>query len=256
MGRLQGKVAIITGSGSGMGRAAARLFAREGAKVVVADLDTTSGQETTKLIRDVGGDATFVKVDVCNVDDLKNMVKVAVDNYGKLNILYNHAGIPGPGGLDVEVADWDKGMALNVRSGFFATKYAVPELKKSGGGSIIFTSSIAGLVGSMMSPFYSASKGGVSVMAMSLALLLASDKIRVNVICPGPVDTPMLPKFFARGAVVADPKVIREGVMASVPLGRPAQPEEIANAALFLASDESSFITGVNLPVDGGFVAK
>jgi len=252
--RLEDRVAVITGAGSGMGRASAQLFAKEGAKVVVADIDPAGGQETVELIKDAGGEATFVQVDVSKVSDLERMIKTAVETYGKLDILYNHAGIPGPGGIEeVDEESWGKAMDTNLKGGFFATKFAIPEMRKTGGGSILFTSSVSGLVGSPLSPQYSAGKGGVVMLAKALAVALGADNIRVNCICPGATDTPMLPQFFGR---VPDPDAAGQTYINSLPIKRWGKPEDIAYAALFLASDESSYITGVALPVDGGYIAR
>jgi NAD(P)-dependent dehydrogenase (short-subunit alcohol dehydrogenase family) len=171
-------------------------------------------------------------------------------------VLYNHAGIPGAAGVDIPEKDWDLATDINLKGPFYVTEKAIPLLRRSEGkGSIIFTASVSGLVGSPFSTLYSMHKGGVVLLMRSLALMLAPDGIRCNAICPGPVDTPMLPQFFGRepGADVAD---LMQGFMNAVPMGRPAQPDEIAGAALFLASDDSSFVTGVALPVDGGYVAR
>ena len=258
MARLDRKVSIVTAAGSGMGEAAAKLFAKEGSKVVVADIDSVKGQRVVKEIKDAGGDATFVEVDVSKVNDVEMMVKTAVQVYGKLNILYNHAGIPGPKGVeDVTEEQWERCIKVNTQGGFFATKFAVPEMRKTGGGAILFTASTSGIVGSAFSPTYSASKGGVVLMTKSLALKLAPDNIRVNCICPTLADTPMGPEFLR--AKPDEDRATTEDTMkrflAGVPMGRMVKPEEIANAALFLASDEASFITGICLPVDGGATA-
>lgn len=252
MGRLDNKVAIITGSGSGIGQASARLFAQEGAKVVVADIDPAKGQNTVKLIKDAGGDATFVIADVTNMADMEKIVKTAVDTYGKLNILFNHAGSAGPMGLEgVSEEEWRACLDVNTKGAFFITKFAVPEMRKAGGGSIIFTASGGGIRGSAFSPAYSLAKGGIVALSRSLALVLVGDDIRVNCICPGLVDTPMLPEFYGPGTLEEKQPKMQQAVKA-IPLGRLAQPEEIATVALFLASDEASYVTGTTLPVDGG----
>lgn len=257
--RLEGKVAIITGAASGQGQAAARLFCREGAKVVVADMDANGGQETVSEIKASGGEATFVEVDVSKMADLQRMVKAAIDTYGKLNVLYNNAGFAGIGGLEeITEEQWDRTLNVMSKGAFFATKFAVPEIKKAGGGSIIFTSSTAGITGSTSSPIYSAAKGGVAVMTKSMAILLAPHNIRVNAICPGPIDTPFMQKFIKQ-PFHQDENVqaqIMAKLIGSIPIGRMGRPEEVANVALFLASDESSFVTGVDLPVDGGYLAR
>jgi len=259
MGRLDGKVSIITGAGSGMGEATAKLFSEEGAKVVVADIDPVKGQRVVKEIKDAGGDAIFIEADVSKVSDMEKMVKTTVETYGKLNILYNHAGIPGPKGIeDVMEEEWEQCIKANVLGSFFATKFAIPEMRKAGGGSVMFTASTAGIVGSRFSPTYSSAKGALVLLTKSLALRLAKDNIRVNCICPSLADTPMGPDF-----VRAKPDedwattetTIERFVTTYIPMGRLVKPQEIAYAALFLASDESSFITGIFLPVDGGATA-
>jgi NAD(P)-dependent dehydrogenase (short-subunit alcohol dehydrogenase family) len=259
--RLAGKVAVVTGSGSGIGRAVACLLAKEGAEVVVAELDPACGQETVRLIREAKNEATFVQVDVSKVSDLDRMIVVAVETYGKLNILCNNAGIPGFAGIEeIQVEQWDKMMDILAKAGFFGVRFAIPEMRKAGGGSIIFTSSVAGLVASAFSPVYSAAKGAVVAMTRAMAVRLAPENIRVNCICPGPIDTPLLQRsleqpFFQREG--AQPKSqAYDDLVSGIPLGRVGRPEDVAYSALFLASDESSFITGIALPVDGGFTAR
>ena len=258
MGRLDGKVSIITAAGSGMGEAAAKLFAKEGAKVVVADIAPAKGQRVTKEIRDAGGDAIFIEVDVSKVSDMERMVKTTVQTYGKLNILYNHAGMPGPKGIeDVTEEEWEQCNKVNMLGGFFATKFAIPEMRKAGSGSILFTASTAGIIGSRYSPTYSAAKGSIVLLTKSLALALAKDNIRVNCICPTLTDTPMGPDFVRAKPDEdwATTEAAIERFITTIPLGRLAEPQEVAYAALFLASDEASFITGIFLPVDGGATA-
>lgn len=252
--RLAGKVAIITGAGSGIGRASALLFAKEGAKVVVADIDREAGERTAREIKEAGGEATFAQADVAKSAEVERMVKTCVEAFGGLDILYNNAGMPGPAGVDnVSEEDWGKVIDVNLKGVFLGCKYAVSEMRKRGGGSIISTASVAGLVGSVASPTYSASKGGVVLWTKSAAIALAKDKIRVNCVCPAPIETPMLPRFFEG---LPEPEKACQNFIASLPLGRAGTPEEVAQAALFLASDESSFITGVALPVDAGHVAR
>ncbi len=175
-----------------------------------------------------------------------------------LHVLYNHAGIPGPGGMDVPEDEWEFAVNVNLKSAFYATSFGLPLLQKAEGkGSIIFTSSISGLVGSSLSPHYSMTKGGIVVFMKSIAIRHAKEGIRANAICPGPTDTPMLPLFFGRapGSANVDEEV-RGFIAQAVPMGRPGRPTELASAALFLACDDSSFITGVALPVDGGYIAR
>lgn len=259
MGRLDGKVSIITGAGSGIGEATAKLFSKEGAKVVVADIDPVKGQRVVKEIKDAGGDAIFIEADVSKVSDMEKMVKTTVETYGKLNILYNHAGIPGPKGVeDVTEEEWEQCIKANVLGSFFATKFATPEMRKAGGGSVLFTASTAGIVGSRFSPTYSSAKGALVLLTKSLALRLAKDNIRVNCICPSLADTPMGPDFVRAKPdedLTTTETNIERFLATAVPMGRLVKPQEVAYAALFLASDESSFITGIFLPVDGGTTA-
>ena len=257
--RLKDKVAIITAAGSGAGRVGALIFAREGAKVIAGDIDPIGGEETVKIIRDSGGEASFVHTDVGKVEDVRNLVETAVDLYGKLNILWNHAGIPGPGTLEAtEEADFDRAMAINVKGGFFATKFAVPHMKKAGSGSVLFTASVSALRASPNSPSYSLAKGGLIPFTLSLAVYLGPHNIRANCICPAPMYTPMLPVFLDRAKSMG--KGFIEDTIKTLeqrsPMGRLAKPEDVANAALFLVSDEASYINGVILQVDGGMVVK
>lgn len=259
MGRLDGKVSIVTGAGSGIGEATAKLFSEEGAYVVIADIDLDKGQRVVTEIEDAGGDAIFIKADVSKVDDMKRMVKTTVETYGKLNILYNHAGIPGPKGVeDVMEEEWEQCIKANMMGSFFATKFAIPEMRKANGGSVLFTASTAGIIGSKWSPTYSSAKGGLVLLTKSLAINLAKDNIRVNCICPSLTDTPMGPDFL-RAKPNEDWTTtetnIEHHLATMVPMGRMAKPQEVAYAALFLASDEASFITGIFLPVDGGLTA-
>ena len=254
--RLAGRVALVTAAGSGMGRASARLFAAQGADVIVTDLDEAAAKETVGLISGDGGSASPRRLDVTDLDAVAQTLREVEQEHGVLHVLFNHAGSPGPPGLDVSEADFDKAIAVNLKSGFFMTSFAAPLLRKAEGkGSVIFTSSIGGVAGSHLSPVYSAAKGGVVVMMKSLALHLSHDGIRVNAICPGPIDTPMFPAFFSHQPD-ADPQQLVERLMTTIPLGRRGLPQEIASAALFLACDDSSFVTGVALPVDGGFLAR
>ncbi len=250
--KLKGKVAVITGAGSGIGRAAALLFAEEGAKVVVADYSVAGGQETVKQIKAKGGEATFVATDVSKAADVQKMIKTAIDKYGRLDILYNNAGIEGPLGPteNVSEADWDRVLSVNLKGVFLGSKHAIPQMLKQGGGVIINTASIAGLVGVANMPAYCASKGGIVLLTKTMALEYARKNIRVNCICPGAVKTPMLDRF--TGSQPEAEKFLRE----SQPVGRWGEPEEIAQAALYLASEQSSFVTGTTLIVDGGLTAQ
>ena len=255
MGVLDGRVAVITASGSGMGRAAAVRMAQEGAAVVVADIRGDAAAETVELCEATGGSATAFRLDVTQVDQIEALMDQVGSQYGKLDVLYAHAGIPGPAGLDLSEADYDQTAAINMKSAFFTVARAVPLLEASGNASVILTSSTSGIVGSPFSPLYALTKGALVTFGKSVALALAP-KVRCNVICPGPVDTPMLPLFFGREPGTDVKPLMREFLERDVPLRRPSQPEEIAEVALFLASDASSFVTGVTLPVDGGYTAR
>ncbi len=246
--RLAGKVAVITGAGSGMGRASARLFAKEGARILATDIDVQSGEETVKLIRKDKGEAVFLKVDVSKVADNKLMIDTAVKTFGKLDILYNNAGKIAPrGGTQIEESVWDETLAIHAKGPFFACKYAIPEMRKAGGGCILFTSAITALIGSFLGGPYSMAKGSIVILTKSLAYELGKDNIRVNCICPGGIETGM----FKGGGEQA--KEAMQHIVDQTPLRRMGTAEETAYAALFLCSDESSFLTGVALPVDGGF---
>jgi len=247
--RLQGKVAIITGAGSGIGREAAQLFAREGAKVVVSDYALEVGEETVRQIKESGGEAIFIKTDVSRADDAERMVRETVEEYGRLDILHNNAGILGKVALagDTSEADWDKVISVNLKGVFLCSKYAVREMVKGGKGSIVSTASAMGLVGLPGNTAYSAAKGGVIQFTKTMALEYASSNIRVNCICAGWIDTPMNESLGER---------VTGWTVRETPMGRWGRPEEVAQAALYLASDESSFVTGTALVVDGGWVAK
>jgi NAD(P)-dependent dehydrogenase (short-subunit alcohol dehydrogenase family) len=250
--RLKGKVAIITGAGSGLGRATALLFAGEGAKVVVAANREKDGEQTVKSIKEAGGDAIFAQVDVTKAADLEHAIKAAMDKYGKLDIMLNNAGTPGPGKLiaDITEEEWNRVISVNLTGVFLGTKYAIPEMLKGGGGVIINVSSVAGVSPRRYTAAYSAAKAAVIQLTRVTALEYARKNIRVNCILPGPIDTP----FFTKVAG-GDPEkiaIFKEMVRNEVPLGRFARPEEIAQVALFLASDEASYITGAAFAADGG----
>jgi NAD(P)-dependent dehydrogenase (short-subunit alcohol dehydrogenase family) len=247
--RLENKVALITGAAHGMGESAARLFAREGAKVVVADILEREGGEVARSIVSTGGEACFVRLDVSEESGWIEAVRAAVDRYGRLDILVNNAGVSGALPDLMSTADWDRLVAVNARGTFLGMKYAVPEMQKSGGGSIVNLSSISGFIGQ---PFvhmgYNAAKGAIRLMTKSAAVQYAKHGIRVNSVHPG-VMPPM-----RTSVTTADP-ALRAKLLESVPLGRAGRPEEAAYAVLFLASDEASYITGTELVVDGGFLA-
>jgi len=247
--RLAHKTVLITGSGSGIGRESAVMFACEGAHIVVADVDETSGQDTVEQIKKSGGDAAFVRVDVSKACEVQAMIAFAEDTYGKLDVLFNNAGIsPSQDGsvLDTQEDVWDWVMAVNLKGVFLGCHYGIPALLRSGGGVIINTASFVALMGAAVSQIaYTASKGGVLSLTREIATEFARQNIRANALCPGPVETPLL------APLLADP-VQRQRRMVHIPPGRLARTCEIASAALFLASDESAYVNGATFTVDGG----
>ncbi len=252
--KLKDKVALITAGASGMGRAGAELFAQEGAHVIVVDVNADAATEVVNGITEAGGSAEYAVVDVRDLDALKKLADDVTTRHGKVDVLYNNVGIPGAAGLDLTQEEWDTGLEINARASFFLSGYLVEALKASGSASVIFTSSTSGLIGSPFSPMYSFTKGGVIALVRSMALAMAADGIRVNAIAPGSVETPGLPAFFRASPEETEKR--KAAFFAQIPLGRAAQPEEIAQVALFLASDMASFVTGVTIPVDGGLTAK
>jgi NAD(P)-dependent dehydrogenase (short-subunit alcohol dehydrogenase family) len=255
--RLQGKLAVVTAGASGMGRAGALLFAREGAKVAIIDVNEAAAIQVADEIAAAGGAAYAIRADLSNGQECRGSVAEAAERLGGIDIFWAHAGVPGTDVVeDIDLADFDFSMSLNVRSCFLTVGEAVKHIRKRGGGSVILTASIAGIVGSMLSPLYSAAKFGVVGLGKSLSLRYGAEQIRVNVICPGLTQTPMLRSFMGRNASDAQAAETQQRMTGMIPLGRVAQPQDIANVALFLASDESAYITGLALPVDGGFTAK
>jgi NAD(P)-dependent dehydrogenase (short-subunit alcohol dehydrogenase family) len=252
--RLAGKVALITGAGSGMGRVAALTFAREGARVVAADLDEQSGQETEALARNDGLDVRYTRADVSREADCQAMVAFAEDTFGKLDILYNNAGIfpeADRSVVDTDETIWDRVLAVNVKGVYLACKYGIPAIERAGGGSIVNIASFVALVGcSVPQDAYTASKGAVIALTRSLAVQFAPKGIRTNAICPGPIETPLLTSW-----LLTDPeaKALR---LARNPTGRFGRPEDIVNLALYLASDESTWTNGAIISADGGITAN
>ena len=248
--RLEGKVALITGAAHGMGAEEARLFAREGAKVAIADIREEDARKVEAEIAEAGGESMVVMLDVSKEDQWKASVAAVVAQFGKLDILVNNAGISGSGERDFgSTESWDRLMDVNAKSVFLGIKHAIPEMERAGGGAIVNISSISGFVGQeAIHPGYNASKGAVRLVTKAAAVQHAKIGVRVNSVHPGMMP-PMLTSF-QRG----DPN--REAMNAAVPMGREGEPIEVANAVLFLASDEASYITGTELLVDGGFTAR
>jgi NAD(P)-dependent dehydrogenase (short-subunit alcohol dehydrogenase family) len=248
-GRIQGKVAVITGAASGMGRAAAIRFAKEGASIVLTDLNSQGGETAVAECAAAGGRAVFQRTDVTSEPDIKAAVARAVKEFGRLDIMYNNAGIAGAVGPieKVESEAWDRTIATLLRAVYLGMKYSIPEMRKVGGGSIISTASVAGLRGVGYLAAYSAAKAAVVNLTQAVAIEVGHDKIRVNCICPGGVNTPLI----HRGRPGAEENA--ENRMAKMqPIPRAGKPDDIANMALFLASDESNWISGTAMVVDGG----
>ena len=251
MGRLDGKVALISGGVRGQGAAEARLFVQEGAKVVFGDILDTEGQQVEAEIRTSGGDATYVHLNVTSEADWSAAVDVAVNTYGKLDILVNNAGIVVRKDLEsTTVDDWDQVMAVNAKGVFLGTKVAIPAMRQAGGGSIVNISSGAGIAPSPGTPAsYAATKGAVRIFSQGTAVQYAKDNIRCNSVHPGPIDTPMIQE------AQSDPSQ-RAARLQLIPLGRVGTPEDIAYGVLYLASDEAAFMTGSELVIDGGRTAQ
>jgi NAD(P)-dependent dehydrogenase (short-subunit alcohol dehydrogenase family) len=244
-GRLEGKVAVITGAASGIGREAARRFAKEGARVCAADLADEPGEETAAEI-----DGLYVHADVSDPDDVQSMYREAAERFGGIDVLFNNAGIsPSDDGsiLETEVDAWRRVQDVNLKSVFLCCKYGIPYLLERGGGSVINTASFVAVMGAATSQIsYTASKGGVLALSRELGVEFAQQGVRVNALCPGPVSTPLLEELFAKDPEEAEKRLVH------LPMGRFAEATEIANGALFLASDESSYVTASTFLVDGG----
>ncbi len=254
MGKLDGKVALITGAATGSGRAMAILFAQEGAKVIVADNNVKEGEATVRSIVEAGGDAIFVKTDVSEEASVKHMVEVALHTYGRIDVLCNNAGV----GLmryvpDMTEEEWDWLININLKGAFLACKYVIPQMLKQGEGAIVNTCSGAAHVGTQKSAAYCASKHGLLGLTRALALDYARSNIRVNAVSPGVVDTRFAMKVWQDSE---DPDQARRLTEEAHPIGRIARPEEVAKAVLFLVSDDASFVTGASLAVDGGYTAQ
>jgi NAD(P)-dependent dehydrogenase (short-subunit alcohol dehydrogenase family) len=251
--RLSGKVALITGAGMGIGREASLLFAEHGARVIVADINHQAADETVALVQAAGGEAIAVSGDVALEADVKRLVAEGVQAYKALHILYNNAGVlwkdRDRSVLETDDTHWERVIAINLKSVFWVTKYGIPHLQRAGGGSIIMVGSVSALAGfTRAQDAYTAAKGGLISLTKSLAIQFAQDNIRSNIIHPGIVDTPLQAPYLT--------EALRKEFETGIPLGRIAHPREIASVALFLASDESSYMTGAELVVDGGFMAR
>jgi NAD(P)-dependent dehydrogenase (short-subunit alcohol dehydrogenase family) len=252
-GILDGKIAIITGAGSGIGRATANIFAREGARLLIADIVADAGIETLRGLKDAGAEANFMKVDVSKSDEVEAMVAKAVETYGRIDCAFNNAGIEGEGALTHKCSEenWHRVLAINLTGVWLCMKAEIAQMLKQGdGGAIVNTSSMAGLVGSVGGPAYVAAKHGVAGLTKTAALEYGRHRIRVNAVCPGPIRTPMMQRIM-RGSAEAEQRFIR-----SEPLKRFGEPEEIGESVAWLCSERASYVTGVPIPVDGGAFAQ
>lgn len=251
-GRVNGKIALVTGGGSGIGRATALVFAREGAKVVIADVVVSGGEETVRLIKAAGGEAVFVKADVSKAPEVEALIKQTVDTYGRLDCAFNNAGIEGDmaSTADCTEENWDRTVAIDLKGVWLCLKYEIPQMLKQGGGAIVNTASVAGLVGFVGLPAYVAAKHGVNGLTKTAALEYAKAGIRVNAVCPGVIKTPMVDRLFSSQPHAG------EAIAALEPVGRLGKPEEIGEAVVWLCSDAASFVTGLPMAVDGGLVAQ
>jgi NAD(P)-dependent dehydrogenase (short-subunit alcohol dehydrogenase family) len=254
--RLQDKLAVITAAASGMGRAGVEHFVREGARVAAVDINANA---LDALVREFGpnGEVVPIRADLSTDAGARDSINQAADLLGGVDVLWAHAGIPGPGSIEhLDMAEYQLAMQLNVTSAVLAAGEVAKHMRKRGGGSLIYTSSVSGLVGSMMSPVYSTAKFAVVGLAKSLALTFAPDRIRVNVLCPGLTETPMFKGFVGRSGDPAELAANSAKYLTAIPLGRFGHAEDVALAALWLASDESSYVTGVAIPIDGGYTCR
>jgi NAD(P)-dependent dehydrogenase (short-subunit alcohol dehydrogenase family) len=247
-GQVAGRIVLVTGGGSGIGRAAALTFAREGGRVVVSDIVVEGGEETVRMIKAANGEALFVKTDVSKAAEVEVLIQTVIDTYGRLDCAFNNAGIEGAivPTADYPEAAWDRTMAINLKGVWLCLKYEIPQMLKQGGGAIVNTASVGGLVGTAMISAYVASKHGVVGLTKTAALEYAKAGIRVNAVCPGVILTPMVQRL---------PELL-EAFTAAEPIGRLGKPEEIAEAVVWLCSDAASFVTGHAMAVDGGYVAQ
>src|SRR5512133_835607 len=251
-GRLEKKVALVTGAAAGSGRQSALAFAREGATVAVVDVTEAGGNETVSLIQGAGGTAKFFRCDVSKAAEVEKLVKDVVAAFGRIDCAHNNAGIEGKQAATADCTEetWDRTIAVNLKGVFLCLKYEIPQMLKQGGGAIVNTASVAGLVGFVGLPAYNASKGGVIQLTRGAALEFAKQNVRVNAVCPGVIKTPMVDR------ITGGTPEGEAAFAAGEPVGRLGKPEEIATAVVWLCTDEASFVTGIPMPVDGGWVAQ
>ncbi len=249
---VQRRVVMVTGAGSGIGRACSLAFAKDGATVVVVDQDEMHGIQTARMVETVGGSAHFIRCDIAEPSQVQHMIETLIGKFGRLDVAVNNAGISGPKGGTVQctLQDWDRIMAVNLRGAWLCMKHEIPVMLKQGAGVIVNCSSIAGVVGFPDSPAYTASKHGVVGLTQAAALECARSHIRINAVCPGVIQTPMIDRY------VNGDERIRKSLAEREPMGRLGNPSEVADAVHWLASDRASFVTGVALPVDGGWLAQ
>jgi NAD(P)-dependent dehydrogenase (short-subunit alcohol dehydrogenase family) len=254
MGRVQDKVAVVTGGAHGIGRATARALAAEGARVAIGDVDEVEGEASAQDVRAAGGDAVFVRADVTSLDDVRALVRAAVEGWGRLDVMFNNVGVAiGGSAGEMNEADWNRVLDVNLSGVWRGMRVAIPEMLRSGGGSIVNASSVQGHVGFAGWAGYAASKGGVDALTRQAAVEYAPKGIRINAVVPGTILTAMNEGILRE---VDDPEALLRAWEAMHPIGRIGTPEEVAAAVVFLASDESSFVTGESLRVDGGMIVK